>query len=46
MEGNKDGHCTFYYEALTYQIAMLTTLLAWVLYIVTANLMVKAQKLF
>jgi hypothetical protein len=29
-----------------YQIAMLTTLLAWVFYIVTANLMIKAQKLF
>ena len=29
-----------------YQIAMLTTLLAWVFYIVTVNLMVKAQKLF
>ena len=29
-----------------YQIAMLTTLLAWVLHIVTANLMEKAQKLF
>ena len=29
-----------------YQIAMLTTLLAWVFYIATVNLMVKAQKLF
>ncbi|MDQ4102129.1 MAG: hypothetical protein M3115_08100 [Thermoproteota archaeon] len=29
-----------------YQIAMLTTLLAWVFYIVTANLMIRAQKLF
>ncbi len=29
-----------------YQVAMLTTLLAWVFYIVTANLMIKAQKLF
>ena len=29
-----------------YQIAMLTTLLAWVFYIVTVNLMVKTQKLF
>jgi len=29
-----------------YQIALLTTLLAWVFYIVTANLMIKAQKLF
>jgi hypothetical protein len=28
-----------------YQIAMLTTLLAWIFYIVTVNLMVKAQKL-
>jgi hypothetical protein len=32
--------------ALPYQVAMLTTLLAWVFYIVTVNLMVKAQKLF
>jgi hypothetical protein len=29
-----------------YQIALLTTLLAWVFYIVTANMMIKAQKLF
>jgi hypothetical protein len=29
-----------------YQVAILTTLLAWVFYIITANLMIKAQKLF
>ena len=29
-----------------YQVAMLTTLMAWVFYIITANLMVRAQKLF
>jgi hypothetical protein len=29
-----------------YQVAMLTTLLTWVFYIITANLMIKAQKLF
>jgi hypothetical protein len=29
-----------------YQVAMLTTLVAWVFYIITANLMVRAQKLF
>ncbi len=27
-----------------YQIAIISTLLAWVFYIVTANLMIKAQK--
>ena len=29
-----------------YQGAMLTTLVAWVFYIITANLMIRAQKLF
>lgn len=29
-----------------YQVAMLTTLVAWVFYIITANLMIRAQKLF
>jgi hypothetical protein len=32
--------------ASPYQVAMLTTLMAWVFYIITANLMVRAQKLF
>ena len=32
--------------ASPYQVAMLTTLVAWVFYIITANLMVRAQKLF
>ena len=32
--------------AAPYQVAMLTTLVAWVFYMITANLMVRAQKLF
>lgn len=32
--------------ASPYQVAMLTTLVAWVFYIITANLMVRVQKLF
>jgi hypothetical protein len=32
--------------ASPYQVAMLTTLMAWVFYIITANLMVRVQKLF
>jgi hypothetical protein len=29
-----------------YQVAMLTTLLAWIFYIITANVMIRWQKLF
>jgi hypothetical protein len=32
--------------ASPYQVAMLTTLVAWVFYIIAANLMVRVQKLF
>jgi hypothetical protein len=32
--------------ALPYQVAMFTTLLAWVFYIITANVMIRWQKLF
>jgi hypothetical protein len=34
------------YIAPPYQVAVLTTLLAWIFYIITANAMVRWQKLF